>query len=240
MIYLFSIQEFQVLAAAKGLSSYYGFPAAAEIRQEDIYLSVYQMARAGILKPDQQHLVIQPPVSEYMDCIRSSPEVLVIDRGQYRLPSQCVYQSSSLIVSLEHSTTEPGTLCMTGMSDSEWIEQLTALNMLPEANLKEDLGNFDYMEYWQQHISPELQELLVQESRCDSSLLLACEQVYSVFSFRNKENGNMRSRFIILSLPLEYCVVRQQDGQENCFELYKKELIEDYLSEWEDKTIDIS
>ncbi|MGL5436042.1 MAG: hypothetical protein ACRDBO_11665 [Lachnospiraceae bacterium] len=240
MIYLFDIREFQVLAAAKGVMKYYGYSSDIELKKEDIYFAVYQMAKSGLLKPRDGELVLQQPVSVYMQCICNSPGVLVIDRGRYQLPSQCIYCCNGLVVCLENSFAEPETLCLSGLKNEEWIQQLSDLNQLPEEQLQEDLGSFDYLGYWKSSIRADLWELLQQSIQTETEVLVVCEQLYSAFSTRNKDTGELYARMLIVALPLEYCIVLQKRDQENRYELYKKEYAIAQLKRWEDECVDIS
>ncbi len=49
------------------------------------------MVRDGILAEDRDGLKILQPFSRYMDIICASPQLVVIDRGGYGLPRQCIY-----------------------------------------------------------------------------------------------------------------------------------------------------
>lgn len=122
MIYIFDLPEFQVLAAAKGMERYYGFPAVGEMSKEQVFFSVYQLTKSGILKQEDDGLVIQPPVARYMDVVSAANLVTVADSGQYRLPRQCIYVCSSMpgdeLSNGEPSGGEPSDRDLSGMEIS--------------------------------------------------------------------------------------------------------------------------
>ncbi len=97
MIGVLDWMEFQVLAAARGVEAVYGFsedsrsPGDSSGRMAAARYAVYQMVRDGILAEDRDGLKILQPFSRYMDIICASPQLVVIDRGGYGLPRQCIY-----------------------------------------------------------------------------------------------------------------------------------------------------
>lgn len=115
MIGVLDWMEFQVLAAARGVEAVYGFsedrgifrdglssgdsdsfggsssPGDGRERKAAARYAVYQMVRDKILAEDGDGLKILPPFSRYMEIICASPRLVVIDRGGYELPRQCIY-----------------------------------------------------------------------------------------------------------------------------------------------------
>lgn len=210
MTYIFDVLEFQVLAAARGMESYYGFPPETRRGKEDIFFAVYQMTHDEILKKDEAGLVIQPPISGYMDTICQSPDVLVIDRGNYHLPRQCVYTGlSDICVCVENSPVNMEKICLSGMTHEEFLLQLMDLGQIPEPHLKEDIGEYDFYEYWITHTPETLHQMLMRGIFVETEELLEHEMIHSVFSKRNKSSGEIQDRMILIDYPLELCMVIQ-------------------------------
>lgn len=215
MIYIFDSPEFQVLAAAKGIQQYYGFPAAGEMSREQIFFSVYQLIKAGILKQDSDGLIIQPPVSWYMDVVAAAEQVTIADSGQYRLPRQCIYGCEDVsdgtrrYVCLENSQTDSGGICLSGLDEDEVFLQLQDLGQLPGEHLTEDIGTYDFDGYWDSHMPEELWEQLKRGLETETEELLETEPVHSVFTLRDKAGGQIKARMVLLDFALEYCMVLQ-------------------------------
>ena len=231
MIDIFDLLEFQVLAAARGIEDYYGFTTGEEAASEDVYYTVYQMTRSGILKQEGEALVIQPPASCLMDEIAAAAYVLVIDQGQYELPRQCIYHSRGPYVCLESCSTDPSKISLYGMDWESFILQLKDLYQLPPPDLTEEVGDYDFAGYWEDHIPKGLKRLL--EAGCQAEIedFLDCPQIYSVFTLRDKINGKIFKRMVLLDLALEFCMALQEDGAVS-LERYPPERAEKVLEAW--------
>lgn len=233
MIYILDLLEFQVLAAARNMDVYYGF-FREEAAREEIYYTVYQMVRSGVLKQEKEELLIQPPFSDFMDRIAGSPGVLVADRGQYVLPRQCIYFAEGQYVCVENCRQEKSEVSLCGMTEEDLFAQLQELNQLPSPRLTQDLGSFDYAGYWDSHISEELKEKLLSGCQEETEEYLKCEQVHSVFTMRDKKNGKIYRRMILLDLALEYCMILQdvKSGKSLSRERYTQENAWELLKSW--------
>lgn len=232
VVQILDLLEFQVLAAAKGIDSYYGFSLEEQgWDQEQVYFAVYQLTRSGILVRSGNRLEIQPPVSDYMNCILKSPYLLVADTGGYRLPRQCFYRHEGLVTAVENSTTDKGRICMWGMDEEEFVQHLSDMNQLPAARIKEDIGYFDFGSYWKEHTEPELWELLETGLETGTSLLLESGQVHTAFSLRDKGDGQLLKRLLLLDMPMEYCMA-VQDGQGTRYLQYTLRKAAEMLAEW--------
>ena len=241
MIYLFDLLEFQVLAAAKGMNAYYGFPLEEDHRPEDIRYAVYQMARDGILRQDDRGMVIQQPYADLIGTIGEAETVTVMDRGQYQLPRRCVYAAGSQMTVMESSTTDPAKLCLSGMTVEALFQDLEDLCMLPEARLTAELGEYDLEHYWQAHIRPELWNRLMREGEPESDAdsgearLLDSADIYAVYSLRDKTSGQLFERLILIDTPMEYGMVRQYGGKTPAtvtIEPYNRSRMEEILKNW--------
>ncbi len=231
MIDIFDLLEFQVLAAARGMEDYYGFFADQEAAKEDIYYTIYQMARSGILKQEGEDLVIQPPVSGLMDVIAASPYVLVIDRGQYMLPRQCIYCHGGIYVCLENCNTDISKISICGLEQEEFNLQLRDLDQMPQPYLTEDMGDYDFEGYWEGHMPEELKKLLSSGLEAETEEYLEFPQVHSVFALREKEQGKLLKRMFLLDPGLEFCLVLQE-GDSLTMERYSRERAESVLEAW--------
>ncbi len=232
VVQILDLLEFQVLAAARGLESYYGFSQEGQsLDQDQVYFAVYQLTKSGILVHNGEQLEIQPPVSDYIDCILKSHSLLVADTGVFRLPRQCFYSYDGLVTALENSTTDKGRICMWGMDEEAFIQHLSDLNQLPEARIKEDIGFFDFGNYWKQHTDPELAQLLSAGLEAGSTQLMESGQVHTAFSLRDKSDGQLYRRLLLLDMPMEYCMVIQ-DGQGSRYMQYTFKKAADTLAEW--------
>lgn len=239
MIYVFDLMEFQVLAAAKGIEEYYGFPAAVESDREQVFFAVYQLMKSGILKQEDGGLAIQPQVSRFMGQIAGARDVMVIDRGQYLLPRQCVYGSGpgageagsegtpedgrvpgaggfpdngSRYVCLENSRTNVGAVCLGELTEAELFVQMQDLGQLPGPLLNGDIGAYDFDAYWDSHMPAPLWEKLAEGTGAETEALLEEELVHSVFTLRDNRGGRIKKRMVILGFPLEYCMVLEGPG----------------------------
>lgn len=237
MIYIFDSPEFQVLAAAKGIERYYGFPAAGEMSREQIFFSVYQLTKAGILKQEKDGLIIQPPVARYMDVIAAAEQVTIADSGQYRLPRQCIYvckdevEGDRRFVCMENSQTDPGGICLSGQDEDEVFLQLQDMGQLPGEHLTEDIGTYDFEGYWDRHMPEGLWGLLKQGLVTETEELLETEPVHSVFTLRDKAGGQIKERMALLDFALEYCMVLQS-SKEMRLHRYQREAAWQVLKTW--------
>lgn len=232
VVQILDLLEFQVLAAARGIDAYYGFAQEKQDwDQEQVYFAVYQLTKSGILVRNGKRLEIQPPVSDYINCMIKSPCLLVADTGGFGLPRQCFYRHDGMVAALENSTTDRGRICMWGMDEEEFIRHLSDLNQLPEARIKEDIGYFDFLGYWREHIEQELWELLETGLEADTSRLLECGQVHTAFSLRDKGDGRLLKRLLILDTPMEYCMATQEQKQ-NRYVQYTLKKAAETLAEW--------
>lgn len=231
MIYILDLLEFQVLAAARKMEAYYGFAREEPARQE-VYYTVYQMVRSGILKQEGEELVIQPPFSGFIVGIASSQGVLVADRGQYVLPRQCVYFADGQYVCVENCRQEESGVSLCGMGETEFFQQLEELDQLPEPRLKGEIGTYDFAGYWQGHIQEELQEKLEAGFRAETEEYLGYGQVHSVFTMRDKVSGEIFQRMLLLNLPLEYCMVLQDIQGQVSLEPYTRKKAWEVLKSW--------
>lgn len=241
MIYIFDVIEFQVLAGAKGLDEYYGFQQETEYKPEDVYYAVYQMTKDGVFKRDEEGLVIQPPVSQYIRTICESEDVTVIDRGQFELPRRCVYYRSgelpvdeepSRFVSIENSLADMAKVCLTGMNPEDFFQELSDLNFMPQQRMTQEMGDYDFDGYWQEHMPPELWELLMQGLEAETDDLLQKPLIHSVYSRRDKRSGELRERLIVIDAPLEYGLVCQQAGGMVQISRYEEKILKALLDDW--------
>ncbi len=232
MIYILDLLEFQVLAAARNMDSYYGFASEKEPAREEVYYTVYQMARSGILKQEQKELVIQPPYSEFLDEVARASSVLVIDRGGYVLPRQCIYFGGKGYVCLENCDTDQDRVSLCRMDEEEFFVQMTELEQLPSPHLKGEIGQYDFVGYWEAHIDKELRDRLSETGKENTEEYLEYGQVHSVFTMRQKETGQVSKRMILVELPLEYCMVLQKAGQPSSMEPYTREKAWEILKTW--------
>lgn len=232
VVQILDLLEFQVLAAAKGLDSYYGFSQEEQNPDQDqVYYAVYQLTKSGILVQIGDRLEIQPPVSDYMNCILKSPNLLVADTGGFRLPRQCFYRHEGRITAVENSITDKGRVCMWGMDDEEFIRQLSDLNQLPAPRITEDIGFFDFGTYCREQTEPELARLLDGGLETETSLLLESGQVHTAFSLRDKGDGQLQRRLLLLDMPMEYGMA-VQDGEGTRYMQYTIKTAADTLAEW--------
>lgn len=237
MIQILNILEFQVLAAAKGIQAYYGFPGKKETAREEISFAVYQLARAGILKQQGGELIIQEPTAGYMELLASARGLIVLDRGQYRLPRQCIYSSrdrsgKERYLCLENSSTDADRLCLSALEEEELELQMEDLGQLPDPRLEEGLGDYDFESYWNRQLPEGLWNLLAEGLKTETEQLLGMEQVHSVFSHREKHSGRLLGRLILLDFPLEYCLVIQEGGANAELMVYSRKQALEYLKRW--------
>lgn len=230
MIDILDLLEFQVLAAARDMDSYYGFSREKAAAKEEVYYTVYKMARSGILKQEGGGLVIQPPFSGYLDEIKNSSCVLVIDRGGYVLPRQCIYFGGGQYVCLEYCFTDQERIGVCGMGEEEFFLQLEELDQLPKPRLTEETGQFDFPKYWESHLSESLKE--ISEEDVDMEEYPEDDQVHSVFTLRDKGTGRILSRMILAALPLEYCMIVKKAGEPAFREAYTRERAWGILKTW--------
>lgn len=237
MISVLNILEFQVLAAAKNIQSYYGFPAEKGATEEEIRFAVYQLARAGILKQQGEELRIQDPMAGYMELLARARGLIVLDRGQYRLPRQCIYCSRNQngeerYLCLENSSTDADRLCLSALDEHELELQMEDLGQLPKPHLTEGLGDYDFESYWNRQLPEKLWKLLAEGLETETEQLLGMEQVHSVFSHREKHSGRLLRRLVLLDFPLEYCLVLQKGGANAELMVYNREQALGYLKKW--------
>jgi hypothetical protein len=241
MIYIFDVIEFQVLAGAKGLDEYYGFQQEKEYKPEDVYYAVYQMTKDGVFKRDEEGLVIQPPVSHYIRTICESEDVTVIDRGQFKLPRRCVYyrsgelpvdEEASRFVSIENSLADMEKVCLTGMDPEDFFQELSDLNFMPQQRLTREMGDYDFDGYWQEHISPELWELLMNGLEVETDDLLKESQIHAAYSRRDKRSGELKERLILIDAPVEYGLVCQQADGAVQIDQYEETRLKALLDDW--------
>ena len=230
MIDILDLLEFQVLAAARNIDSYYGFSREKAAAKEEVYYTVYLMARSGILKQEKEGLIIQPPFSGYLDEIKNSSCVLVIDRGGYILPRQCIYFGGGQYVCLEYCCTDQERIGVCGMGEEEFFLQLKELDQLAEPRLAEGSGQFDFPKYWENHLSERLKEMPEDEE--DREEYPKDDQVHSVFTLRSKETGRIFARMILAALPLEYCMIVKKAGEPASREPYTREKAWEILKAW--------
>lgn len=234
MIYLFDLLEFQVLAASRDMEVYYGFNPGKQASPQEIYYAVYQLASSKILLQKEDGLNVQPPVSKYMDVVARSCGLLVIDRGGYAVPRQCVYRDSNQIVCLESCSTDAEKICLSGLTEEEFFAQLQDLEQLPQARLTGDEEDYDFQEYERRHLDEELLKKLDQGTGIPTEELLEYKTVHSIFTWRDKLYGKICRRMILLDLALEYVLVLEEEGQEcaSGFVRYTPSAAEAVLKEW--------
>lgn len=226
MIQILDLLEFHILAAAKGMERYYGFPSGAGDDEESICLAVYQLAKAGVLSREGAELRICPELSALLDAINGADTVMVIDRGGHRVPRQCVYRfpgdlvedGQERYVCLESSNTDADSVCLSSLDESELFRQLQDLIQLPEELLPGDIGDYDFDGYWDSHMPSGLWEKLDRGILKETKDLLedaegSIRAVHSVFTLRDKRDGQIRKRMVLLEFPLEFCMaVQTPDG----------------------------
>ena len=232
MIYILDLLEFQVLASARNMDSYYGFAREKAAAREEVYYTIYQMTRSGILKQEKGELVIQPPFSGFFDEIKKSSCVLVIDRGGYVLPRQCIYFGGGQYLCIEYCSTDQDRISMCGMEEEEFFLQLTELNQLPEPRLTQETGSYNFTEYWESHLQEELREIASQGEGQEREEYPEWSQVHSVFTLRDKETGRILARMILAELPLEYCMILKKPGEPAVREPYIREKAWEILKAW--------
>lgn len=237
MIRVLNILEFQVLAAAKNIQSYYGFPTEQRTSAEKIPFAVYQLARAGILKQQGEELIIQEPIAGYMELLARARGLIVLDRGQYRLPRQCIYCSwnqsgEEKYLCLENSSTDADRICLSALNEQELELQMQDLEQLPQPHLIEELGEYDFENYWNRQLKEELWQLLVKGLEADTGELLGCAQVHTIFSHREKCSGKLIGRLVLLNFPLEYALVLQEGAVNTELMVYSREKAMGYLKRW--------
>ena len=238
MIYVFDLMEFQVLAAARNVDMYYGFPGESEAAQQEVSFAVYQLTRSGILKQQGEELIIQEPIAGYMGGIALAGTVMVIDRGEFALPRQCVYYEpgkdghSGRYLCLENSSTDSGRICLSVLDESVFFEQMEDLNQLPVPHLSGDMGEYDFETYWNIHMDRELREMLQAGFNVDTEQLLSQKQVNTVFSCRDKKDGRLYHRMALLDFPMEYCMVVQEYASVVKMERYSRETAGAILKTW--------
>lgn len=224
MIRILDLLEFHILAAAKGMERYYGFPSEMDEDENSVYLAVYRLAKAGILSRAGEELLICPEISSLLDGIAEADHVMVIDRAEHRVPRQCVYRllgapgGQGTYVCLESSNTDPDSVCLSTLEEAELFRQMRDLSQLPEPLLAEDIGDYDFDGYWDSHMPPGLWEKLDSGILEETEDLLeeeegSFEEVHTVFTLRDKRDGQMKRRMVLLGFPLEFCmVVQTPDG----------------------------
>ena len=234
-IEVFDLLEFQIMAAARQMKSYYGFPGDHEPQPEEVRYAVYQMARRGVLKQEGADMVIQEPVSGYMNDIARARKLIIADRGGYVLPRQCIYynEENDRYICLENSNTASGQVCLSGLKEEDLFAQMDDLNQLPANQQQEsDFSEEDLLLYWERHIQAPFQALLNQGLYVETEELLNQELVHTVFADRDKKTGELNRRMIILDLPLE-CgqVIQEADGSVQ-LQPYDREAAAGLLKDW--------
>ena len=219
MIYILELAEFEILAAAKGMTSYYGFPPAEEYDSRQGSYAVHRMLQNGILKQEQDSLVIQQPITSYMDRIVRADRLLVIDRGQCQQPRQCIYymegspeNDAEACICMENSAVDKSRVFLSAMSVEELFCQMQDLGQMPVPHLKEELGELDFSGQWEKYLPDTLTEKLNQGLLADSEELVGETGVHVIVTLRNKEDGNMSKRMLLVDSPLEYGMLLQTAG----------------------------
>lgn len=234
MIEIFDLLEFQIMAAARQMKSYYGFPTDHEPKPEELRYTVYQMMRRGLLKQQGQDLVIQEPAAGYINGIVNAKNVLVVDRGGYILPRQCIYYNADKdnYICMENSNTAWNQVCLSELNEQELFCQMEDLNQLPDEKQEENFEQEDLILYWNIHMPEVLLDLMKQGLNVKTEQLLNQKEVYTVFSDRNKITGVLKHRMIILDLFGEYGMVVQEAGLEECVEIYSRKRALEFLKNW--------
>lgn len=276
MIGVLDWMEFQVLAAARGVEAVYSFsedrgifrdglssgdshsfdgsssPGDGRERKAAARYAVYQMVRDKILAEDGDGLKILPPFSCYMEIICASPRLVVIDRGGYELPRQCIYHvpgasvckavgpdipacedaGQCTYVCLEESPVDEQKVCLSGMDWDRLCRQMEDLGQLPPPRLKEGIGAYDYEAYWRGHMPGLLWERLEAGCEVETDVLLEEPLVHTAFSLRDTRTGELKERMLLLDSPLEYCLLRQYPGGAARPRSYSRETALEILKTW--------
>lgn len=232
MMMILDLLEFQILAAAKGMESYYGISEGKSYRQEEIYYAVHQMLQTGILQKEEDCLKVQPPLSRYLDWMEKGTRVLVIERRPGAYPRQCLYGTPSGFLCLECSTTDRDRVLLYEIRGEELAEELGNAGQLPEEKLKKDIGSYDFDCYWEQHMDGSVREMLQKSEETGTKSFWECPQAYSIFSLHEKTTGELQKRLILWELPLEYCMVLWEMGGELRFQRYEREKARKIIDSW--------
>lgn len=240
MIYVLDILEFQVLAAACGMETYYGVPVIEEYQNQDLYMAVHQMVKDGLLKKEEDRLTVQPPIADYLKSIMRSRNMMIFTNAAGFCTRRCLYPSETGVICIENSSTDTDKLFLYHIPLGELQGELEDARLLPEKKLPEDIGDYDFKAYWDQHLQTELWELLAQGWSTASETLLESENVYEVVSVNDRVSGEPMLRLILIDLPLEYLVVKQTAKSSLQMEQYNKEVLLDTIENWWRKDDDIS
>lgn len=234
MIEIFDLLEFQILAAARQMKSYYGFQAENEPRLDEVCFAVYQLTRRGILKQQGEELLIQEPIAGYMSGIAAAHSLIVIDRGQYKLPRQCVYydERKNVYLCLENSSTDKERICLSKLTEYEMFLQLEDLEQLPACYQREDREKENIFAYWHRMMPARLKVFLENGLKTETESLLEQEYVHTIFSKRERKTGNIMSRMILLSFPVGYCQVLQNGNNSVQIKSYEQKNAEKLLKKW--------
>ncbi len=232
MMHILELLEFQILAAARGMEQYYGFLSEQEWQKEDVYYAVHQMVQSGILKQAESHLEVQPPLSRYLDWMETGKQVLVVDAKESPCPRQCLYETDVGCLCLERSATDQDKVFLYEIGSSQLEEEWECTGQLPREKITEDIGNFDFMAYWEQHLSGETRNAMEKGFQADAEELLGCSQVYGIFSLHDKVTGELGKRLILLDMPMEYCMVVQSWGEDSHWMRYSKAQAMEEINVW--------
>lgn len=233
-IEVFDLLEFQIMAAARQMKCYYGFPADHEPQPEEVRYAVYQMTRRGVFRQEGEDLVMQEPVSGYMNAIAASKSLMIIDRGGYTLPRQCIYheEGQNRYICLENSSTAVDQIGLSALDEDELFCQMEDLNQLPDQRSADELGEQDLLLYWERHQPDFLQILLDRGLAAETEELLKQQQIHTVFSDRDKRTGALLERLVILNLPLGYGQLIQRAGGNAKLQVYEQESTKAVLKDW--------
>ena len=232
MMIILDLLEFQILAAAKGMESYYGISEGKSYRQEEIYYAAHQMLQAGILQKEEDCLKVQSPLSRYLDWMQKGKCVLVIERRPGAYPRQCLYGTSSGFLCLECSTTDKDRVFLYEIRKEELSEELGNAGQLPEEKLTKDIGSYDFDCYWEQHMDGSVREMLQKSEETGTKVFWECPQAYGIFSLHDKATGELQNRMVLWELPLEYCMVLWEMGGELRFQRYEREMARKIIDSW--------
>lgn len=232
MMMILELLEFQILAAARGMESYYGVSGDRCYRQEEICYAVHQMLRSGILQKKEDYLEVQPPLSRYLDRMEEGKRVLVIERRPGAYPRQCLYGTSSGFLCLECSTTDKDRVFLYEIRGNELAEEFASAGQLPEEKLTREIGAYDFDRYWEQHMDESVRAMLQESQETGTKGIWECQQVYAVFSLHEKTTGDLLKRLILWELPLEYCMMLWEKGGELCLRRYEREQAMKTVNSW--------
>lgn len=199
--------ELQLLAAAAGITEWYGATAGQPLTEQETMYWLHELIRRGVLSGGEGKFRFCEPYRTIFRTIKTADRLLAVTGNAQEMQNVCLYCGEKL-VTLEESRQDADAVRI-GVYEWEALHGLLEeRGFLPEPYVEPDIAGLQPEEEFTEMLSEQVKQLLVQPDRFDFSTEKEAQLLvqYLMFDLKREQKREPFQAFYLLANPCNYWI----------------------------------